>query len=146
MAANYMAVEAAKNNVDEGTFKSTFSKSKTDDTLALFILTNLLSLGFTSGLAPVFNNSESCFPLSVGNSSGLSWLTDFSDESHSRSAQGQHEGHFLRRYQLRCFDGKRRHRVCMHGPNCGRLFLANIMVLIWADPSLLMETETTSGR
>lgn len=62
MRSNYYnAAESARDGLEQTVFKEAFSESKTDETIVLPILNNLLSFGFTSGLASVFGNSEPFF-------------------------------------------------------------------------------------
>lgn len=82
MVSTYSGIESAKNNVPQNKFKTTFAKEKTDDTLVLYILINALALGFTSGLAPMFNNSEFSGSIFVFRAGGdaLTNFEAFSDE------------------------------------------------------------------
>ncbi|KAF6800258.1 Killer toxin subunits alpha/beta 6 [Colletotrichum musicola] len=58
MRANYLnAAEGARDGLEQAVFKEAFCESKTDEAIVLPILNNLLSVGFTSGLASVFGHT-----------------------------------------------------------------------------------------
>ncbi|KAF6808487.1 Killer toxin subunits alpha/beta 6 [Colletotrichum sojae] len=65
----YNAVQSARDGLEQRTFEEAFSESKTDEAVVLPILNNLLSVGFTSGLASVFGNRRKGIPAGVTDNS-----------------------------------------------------------------------------